>query len=36
MLRTVGYKALSDDDWQKALNVNLLASVRLDRAFLLA
>src|ERR1700730_15557994 len=29
-----GYKALSDDDWQRALNVNLLASVRLDRAFL--
>src|SRR6202022_3647338 len=29
-----GYKALSDDDWQKALNVNLLASVRLDRPFL--
>src|SRR5258707_7578159 len=29
-----GYKALSDDDWQKALNVNLLASVRVDRAFL--
>src|SRR4029077_11775608 len=29
-----GYQALSDDDWQKALNVNLLASVRLDRAFL--
>jgi NAD(P)-dependent dehydrogenase (short-subunit alcohol dehydrogenase family) len=29
-----GYSALSDDDWQKALNVNLLASVRLDRAFL--
>ncbi len=29
-----GYRALSDDDWQKALNVNLLASVRLDRAFL--
>src|SRR6266852_93856 len=29
-----GYKELSDDDWQKALNVNLLASVRLDRAFL--
>ena len=25
-----GYEALSDDDWQKALNVNLLASVRLD------
>jgi NAD(P)-dependent dehydrogenase (short-subunit alcohol dehydrogenase family) len=29
-----GYGALSDKDWQKALNVNLLASVRLDRAFL--
>ncbi|HTF66219.1 MAG TPA: SDR family oxidoreductase [Edaphobacter sp.] len=29
-----GYKALSDDDWQRALNVNLLASVRLDRGFL--
>src|ERR1700732_2944253 len=29
-----GYRALSDDDWQKALNVNLLTSVRLDRAFL--
>jgi len=29
-----GYKVLSDDDWQNALNVNLLASVRLDRAFL--
>ncbi len=34
MLRTADYEALSDDDWQKALNVNLLASVRLDRAFL--
>src|SRR6476646_8513943 len=29
-----GYESLSDNDWQKALNVNLLASVRLDRAFL--
>ncbi len=29
-----GYRALSDEDWQKALNVNLLVSVRLDRAFL--
>ena len=29
-----GFQALSDDDWQRALNVNLLASVRLDRAFL--
>jgi NAD(P)-dependent dehydrogenase (short-subunit alcohol dehydrogenase family) len=34
MVRTADYEALSDDDWQKALNVNLLASVRLDRAFL--
>ena len=29
-----GALALSDDDWQMALNVNLLAAVRLDRAFL--
>jgi len=29
-----GFQALSDDDWQRALNVNLLAAVRLDRAFL--
>jgi NAD(P)-dependent dehydrogenase (short-subunit alcohol dehydrogenase family) len=29
-----GYKALFDNDWQRALNVNLLASVRLDRGFL--
>src|SRR5258708_20993557 len=29
-----GYKALSDDDWQKALDLKLLASVCLDRAFL--
>ena len=29
-----GFLALSDDDWQRALNVNLLAAVRLDRAFL--
>jgi NAD(P)-dependent dehydrogenase (short-subunit alcohol dehydrogenase family) len=29
-----GYKALSDDDWQRALDVNLMTSVRLDRAFL--
>jgi hypothetical protein len=28
-----GDAVLSDDDWQKAVNVNLLASVRLDRAF---
>jgi len=33
MLRTADTKALSDDDWQKALNVNLLASVRLDEHF---
>jgi len=29
-----GFQALTDDDWQKALNVNLLAAVRLNRAFL--
>jgi NAD(P)-dependent dehydrogenase (short-subunit alcohol dehydrogenase family) len=29
-----GFRALSDEDWQRALNVNLLAAVRLDRAFL--
>ncbi len=29
-----GALALSDDDWQQALNMNLLAAVRLDRAFL--
>jgi NAD(P)-dependent dehydrogenase (short-subunit alcohol dehydrogenase family) len=29
-----GFLALSDKDWQQALNVNLLAAVRLDRAFI--
>lgn len=29
-----GYAVLSDEDWQRALNVNLLAAVRMDRAFL--
>jgi NAD(P)-dependent dehydrogenase (short-subunit alcohol dehydrogenase family) len=29
-----GFVALTDDDWQQALNINLLAAVRLDRAFL--
>ena len=29
-----GAMALSDDDWQRALDLNLLAAVRLDRAFL--
>ena len=29
-----GALALSDNDWQQALNINLLAAVRLDRAFL--
>src|SRR2546428_1032235 len=29
-----GVLALTDNDWQQALNVNLLAAVRLDRAFL--
>ncbi|MEJ0042651.1 MAG: SDR family oxidoreductase [Rhizomicrobium sp.] len=28
-----GFEAWSDDDWQTVLNVNLLAAVRLDRAF---
>jgi NAD(P)-dependent dehydrogenase (short-subunit alcohol dehydrogenase family) len=28
-----GFQALTDDDWQTALNTNLLAAVRLDRAF---
>lgn len=28
-----GFGALSDADWQRALDVNLLAAVRLDRAF---
>jgi NAD(P)-dependent dehydrogenase (short-subunit alcohol dehydrogenase family) len=29
-----GFEVLSDEDWQKILEVNLLAAVRLDRAFL--
>ena len=29
-----GFRSLTDDDWQRALNVNLLAAVRLNRAFL--
>lgn len=29
-----GFEAWSDEDWQSVLNVNLLAAVRLDRAFL--
>jgi NAD(P)-dependent dehydrogenase (short-subunit alcohol dehydrogenase family) len=29
-----GVLALGDDDWQRAIDVNLLAAVRLDRAFL--
>jgi NAD(P)-dependent dehydrogenase (short-subunit alcohol dehydrogenase family) len=28
-----GFRALTDDDWQRALNVNLLTAVRLNRAF---
>jgi NAD(P)-dependent dehydrogenase (short-subunit alcohol dehydrogenase family) len=28
-----GFQALSDENWQRALEVNLLAAVRLDRAF---
>src|SRR6185369_13579693 len=29
-----GFEVLSDQDWQKILELNLLAPVRLDRAFL--
>jgi NAD(P)-dependent dehydrogenase (short-subunit alcohol dehydrogenase family) len=29
-----GFQALSDEHWQKALNVNMLAAVRMDRAFI--
>lgn len=29
-----GFEVLTDEDWQKILEVNLLAAVRLDRAFL--
>jgi NAD(P)-dependent dehydrogenase (short-subunit alcohol dehydrogenase family) len=29
-----GFAALTDDDWQQALNSNLLAAVRLDRGLL--
>jgi NAD(P)-dependent dehydrogenase (short-subunit alcohol dehydrogenase family) len=29
-----GFESLTDEDWQNILNVNLLAAVRLDRAFL--
>jgi NAD(P)-dependent dehydrogenase (short-subunit alcohol dehydrogenase family) len=29
-----GFEVLSDEDWQRILDVNLLAAVRLDRAFL--
>ena len=28
-----GFRVLTDDDWQRAFNVNLLAAVRLNRAF---
>src|SRR5258708_14873094 len=29
-----GFEVLTDEDWQNILNLNLLAAVRLDRAFL--
>jgi NAD(P)-dependent dehydrogenase (short-subunit alcohol dehydrogenase family) len=29
-----GFEALTDEDWQRILEVNLLAAVRLDRAFI--
>jgi NAD(P)-dependent dehydrogenase (short-subunit alcohol dehydrogenase family) len=28
-----GFRALTDDEWERALSVNLMAAVRLDRAF---
>lgn len=31
---TGGFSVLSDDEWQKELNINLLAAVRLDRGLL--
>jgi NAD(P)-dependent dehydrogenase (short-subunit alcohol dehydrogenase family) len=33
-IKAGGFEVLSDDDWQRILEVNLLAAVRLDRAFL--
>jgi NAD(P)-dependent dehydrogenase (short-subunit alcohol dehydrogenase family) len=32
--RPGGFEVLSDEDWQKMLELNLLAAVRLDRAFI--
>ena len=32
--KTGGFEVLTDEDWQRILDVNLLAAVRLDRAFL--
>jgi NAD(P)-dependent dehydrogenase (short-subunit alcohol dehydrogenase family) len=32
--RPGGFEVLSDEDWQRVLELNLLAAVRLDRAFL--
>jgi NAD(P)-dependent dehydrogenase (short-subunit alcohol dehydrogenase family) len=32
--RPGGFEVLSDEDWQRILELNLLAAVRLDRAFL--
>lgn len=29
-----GFRALTDDDWERAININLMAAVRLNRAFL--
>jgi len=31
---TVAFAALTDEDWQQALNLNLMAAVRFDRKFL--
>jgi len=32
--KSCGFEVLSDEDWQGILDVNLLAAVRLDRAFI--
>ena len=29
-----GFSALSDEDWGRAVDVNLMAAVRMDRAFI--
>jgi NAD(P)-dependent dehydrogenase (short-subunit alcohol dehydrogenase family) len=33
-IKSVGFEAFTDEEWQNILNINLLAAVRLDRTFL--